>query len=890
MKRFATLALAALMASLALAQTTPVEVEADRKPSMQTHGSVLIRNAQVLTITNGTLQNTDVLIEKGKITRIGRNLSAPAGVTEINGTGKTLMPGIVDTHSHRGIDGTNEGSDSITPEASVRWAVNPTDKDVWLAAASGHTTALLLHGSANAIGGESVVVKYKYGKSVSDMIFDQAPRMLKFALGENVTRKNSSETTRYPMSRLGVETVYRRAFTEAREYKQKRDAGVKMPRDVRLDTLADILDGKIWIHCHSYRADEMLMMVRLSQEFGFKIGALQHALEAYKIAPEMAKAGVGAGMFADHWAYKMEAYDAVPFNAAICTMAGVNVSINSDGTGGYTALNIDAAKTMRFGGMSENQALAMLTINGARQLGVDQYVGSIEVGKDGDVVLWQGHPLSTYAKPVMTLIEGEVVFERKDKFGVDGIAAIKNTLDPYEYQRPPATPAPSRSYAIIGATIHTMAGNPIQNGTLVISDGRIEAVGTNVSIPGDAVRIDAKGMNVYPGFIDGGSSIGVSEISGIRQMTDATELGDIQPDLNARTGLFVESVFYGTARFNGVTNSLARPLGGRISGQAAFVQHAGFTTEEIGVGPKAALVVTFPNVTTYRDLNLDKFCCGADTWAAMGMGWLDGRVPPPSELHGHDHDHEGDHHEELEAYVTTQDELPAQIRSLQEYFDSVKEYMEDHDATDLRMEAMIPYVKGEKPVLMRVRNAASIRAAVDFGKKNGLRVILAGAEEAWLEAEMLAREKVPVIIPPAGESTLSAVTTTRAWDPYDTHIVMPGILARAGVVFGFQTEDASEAMNLPMRVGTHCAFGLKPEDALRALTINMAQILGIEKDYGTLEKGKVATLFVSTGDPLDFRSNLMYLFIGGKATPLTSKHTELRDKYMERLQMMRNNP
>lgn len=276
----------------------PTETSQDRKPKLRTGGNVFIRGGRLLTVTRGIIEKGDILVQNGKIVAIGPNLTPPAGIAIVEAGGKVVTPGIVDTHIHRGFDSTNEGTDSIVAEGRVLDVLNPDAKNVWQGAASGETTGMLLHGSANAVGAESLVVKLKHGVSPDEFAFKGAPRMIKFALGENVTRSGNATSTRFPKTRLGVEAVYRRAFTEAREYMRAQEAHAKdsskpMPRkDLRLDTLADILRRKVWIQCHGYRADEHLMLVRLSQEFGFKIGALQHAVETYKIAPEL-PVGVG---------------------------------------------------------------------------------------------------------------------------------------------------------------------------------------------------------------------------------------------------------------------------------------------------------------------------------------------------------------------------------------------------------------------------------------------------------------------------------------------------------------------------------------------------------------------------------------------------------------------
>lgn len=854
------------VATLSAAQNFPVETEASRRQVAQTNGSVFVRNATLLTVTKGVVEGGDLLVENGKIKAIGKGLTPPPGVLVIDAKGKVVTPGIVDAHVHRGIQATNEGSDSITSECRILDVLDPSAKNVWQALAGGETTGLALHGSANCIGGQSVVVKFKYGRKPSEVVVPDAPRMVKFALGENVTRSGQTTSTRFPKTRIGQQAVYRRAFTEAREFMKAWDAwekggkqGKPPRRDLRLESLADILQGKIWVQCHSYRADEMLMMVRLSQEFGFKIGALQHALEAYKIAPELAKAGVGVSMFVDNWSFKVEGYDAIPFNAAICQAAGVNVSINTDGTSGLPSIAIDGAKVMRYGGLSEEQALAMLTINPAKQLGVDHRVGSLEVGKDGDFVIWEGHPLSVYGtKVVATYIEGVPYFERKDLHGVDAVSTIKTKLDPNR-KVAPLEVHEGKAYAIVGATVYPVSGPPIPNGTVVIRDGKIQAVGAGLSAPSGTIRINGRGLNVYPGFIDAGNAMGLSEIDPIGQMNDDSELGTNQPDLIARVAVQVQSEHIPVARMGGVLASLTRPSGGAISGQASLIQHYGYTTEELDLG-RSLLAVNFPG----------------GGGGGFGIEHIDGC----------DDDRTG--YEDLLGGAVqgfggggggaTQSELEAFFKQAQEY--AAKR---GTVPVSLQMEAMLPYLERRAKVLLRVRSAASIRNAVAFAEKFNLDVVLSGAADAWKEAPLLKAKKIPVIIEPAGKSTLGANSPATEYDPYDTPFVLPHLLARAGVAFCFMSNDNSGSFNLPVRVGQSCAYGLKPEDALRALTLSAAEILGVADRLGSIEPGKTATLVLTDGDPFELTSNVVGVFVAGKMVPLESKFTRLRNQYLQRL-------
>jgi imidazolonepropionase-like amidohydrolase len=391
--------------------------------------TTLIKNATVLTVTKGTLANTDVLLQNGKIAQIGQNLAAPAGAQVIDASGKYVMPGIIDPHSHMMADAINEGSLSVTSMVRITDVLNPTEVNVYRALAGGVTTINILHGSANTIGGQNATVKLKYGRPVDEMVFPGAPPGIKFALGENVTRKNSQQPQggrprRYPSTRMGQEEVLRDAFTRAQDYKKswdeyktkvaKGDKTATPPRrDLELEPLVEVLEGKRLVHAHSYRADEMLMLLNLADEFGFKVKTLQHGLEGYKIASEIAKHGAGLSTFADSWSYKIEAYDAIPYNVAILMRHGVVATINSDSDERVRRLNIDAAKLVRYGGLTDDEALKTITYNGAIQLGVQDKVGSIEVGKDADVAIWSAHPLSVYASCETTFIDGEIFFDKK---------------------------------------------------------------------------------------------------------------------------------------------------------------------------------------------------------------------------------------------------------------------------------------------------------------------------------------------------------------------------------------------------------------------------------------------------------------------------------------------
>jgi imidazolonepropionase-like amidohydrolase len=388
---------------------------------------LLIQNATILTVSHGTIEHGSILIRDGKIAEVAQSIAKPQGAEVIDANGQFVMPGIIDCHSHIAVDGSvNEGSVSVSSMVNIADVLNPDDIDIYRDLAGGVTIANVLHGSANSIGGQTVVIKLRWGAPASRLPFEGAMPGIKFALGENPKRSNFSirgQEKRYPATRMGVEETIRAAFTEARDYKSKWDdynkrtsGGEKnlIPprRDLRLDPLVEVLEGKRYVHSHCYREDEILMLLRVAKEFGFKVRTFQHVLEGYKVADEIAASGAGASTFSDWWAYKVEAFDAIPYNAAIMTRRGVLVSINSDDAEEATHLNQEAAKSIRYGGLSREEALKMVTINPAIQLGIDKRVGSIDVGKDADLVIYNHDPLSAYAVVQKTLIDGRVYFDR----------------------------------------------------------------------------------------------------------------------------------------------------------------------------------------------------------------------------------------------------------------------------------------------------------------------------------------------------------------------------------------------------------------------------------------------------------------------------------------------
>lgn len=389
-------------------------------PPAQPH-AVVVRGATVWTEgPQGRLEDADLLVLDGKVRAVGKGLPAPAGAVVIDGRGRHVTPGIVDAHSHTAVDGSvNEATMSCSAQVRIKDVLDPFALDIYRQLAGGTTAANVMHGSANAIGGQVVTCKWRWGADPDGLLLAGVPEGIKFALGENPKQSNWSTHDRYPQTRMGVAAVIRERFVAARDYRKAWAdfaAGRRaMPprRDFQLEALLEVLDGKRLIQCHSYRQDEILALMRLAEEEGFKVKTFQHVLEGYKVADEMARHGAMASTFSDWWAYKYEVVDAIPYNGALMHERGVVVSFNSDSDDQARRLNTEAAKAIRYGGLMDEEALAFVTINPARQLGAQERIGSLEPGKDGDFVVWSGHPLLQRSVPLETWIDGRKYFDRE---------------------------------------------------------------------------------------------------------------------------------------------------------------------------------------------------------------------------------------------------------------------------------------------------------------------------------------------------------------------------------------------------------------------------------------------------------------------------------------------
>ncbi len=846
--------------ALEFVETEPyaTEIEADRKPATHTGGNAVIRGATVLTVTQGTLADASIVVRDGKIAEVGTDVKTPEGFVEIDATGLYVMPGIIDCHVHFAITrGINEATVSVTPEVRIRDVINGDDLTIYRALGGGVTCGRVLHGSANAIGGQDAVIKLRWGQPGRALILRDAPRGVKFALGENPKRS----AKRFPDTRLGVESTIRRSFDEGKMYHrlwqafaEAKSRGVNMPeprRDLRLEALADMLDGRLRIHSHCYRADEILMLLRMAESYGIRIRSLQHVLEGYKIAPEIAAHGASCSAFADWWAYKIEAYDAIPFNTPLLIEAGASVTLKSDDRELVRHLYQEAAKMLKYGALSEDEALALVTINGAKQLGLDDRMGSIEVGKDADLAIFNGHPLNGFSRCEMTLVDGEVYFERSGPHEPSGHGtplppdALRNrTIGVAE--------SPTNSYLLSGGRIVPVEGDPIEAGSILVVDGKIQAIGSaDLSAPDGTVTVDLGGLSVYPGMINAGGSLGLVEIGSVRETHDYRESGSYNADLRASVAIHADSELIPVTRVNGILSVLSQPTGGTISGQSVLMNLHGWIPPEMALVDPAAVHINFPK-GRYRS----------------GGGKTT---------------------DEQKKAIEKIDDLKNQFRQALKYAELREQANADNrpgPAPDPHLQALAPYAAGTQLVVLHANEHGDILAAIDFAEEMKLDWILADAADAWKCVEVLKEHNVKVILGPSmqlpGDKN----------DPYDAPYANAARLHDAGVPFAIKAVDsgpgsATSGRNLPYQAAMAAAYGLPADEALKAVTLYPAQLLGVDDQIGSIGVGKLANLVITDGNPLQPATRVKWLFIAGRPVAPESKHTALYAQYLGRLKQVR---
>lgn len=868
-----------------------------------TPGQVLIRNATVWTMTeSGIATRADVLIDRGKVVAVGPGLRAGAGALVIDGTGRHVTPGIVDAHSHSATEqlDLNEGVNSISSEVRVRDVLDARSPQIYQQLAGGVTVAHVLHGSGNTIGGQNAIIKYRWGVArPDDLVFEGAPPTIKFALGENPTqaafKAMPGAKLRYPSTRMGIPALLRSSFEEAAAYQKEwqryralsksAQSRVAPPRrDLRLEPLAEILEGKRAIHAHSYRADEILMLMRLSEELGFRVNTFQHVLEGYRVADELAAHGANASTFSDWWSFKSEAFAAIPYNAAILTQRGVLTSLNSDDANLARRLNLEAAKVVHYGGLSPEQALAMVTINPARQLKIDQWVGSLAPGKDADVVVWSGDPLSVYSRADLTFVDGQLRFSREAdqahralvdeararlaaEIRGDGTKAAAvapagaaapaagnpTPLNPpapaFNYRFAPLPPGPP--VAITGATVHTLEGPAIADGVVVFEGGRITAVGGPATpVPASAERVDARGKHLWPSLIHTNTVLGISEIDSVPGTVDVAETGETNADADVSQAVNAASTHFAVARSGGISHALVVPGGGLVAGTTTLLRTEGWTWEEMSAVRQHSLAIRWPEPPPPQ--------------YQIFMG-------PPKSL--------AERKKEAEDRVKTLDRLMDDA----EAYGRAKKVAEEKGRKwdfDPQLDALQPVIRGERPLWATAREKNAIEAVVGWAAKRGLRLVITDGRDAYLVAGLLAAHKVPVVL------TNIVGEPPRPDDPYDTLNALPAKLEAAGVLFaiasGTRAGGSSNARHITLFAGIAAAHGLDREAAYRSITLYPARILGLDGVLGSIAPGKSASLVLTDGDLLEPATSVEQVWIDGTRPGMDDVQKEAWRKWSAR--------
>jgi len=669
--------------------------------------------------------------------------------------------------------------------------------------------------------------------------------------------------------------MVRTSFEEAREYQRewqryrslsKRQQARTPPprRDLRLEPLVEILDGKRDIHSHSYRADEILMLMRLAEELGIRVDTFQHVLEGYRVADEMAAHGASGSTFSDWWSFKMEAFDAIPYNAAIMAERGVLTSLNSDNSDLARRLNLEAAKMLHYGGLGREAAFAMVTINPAKQLKIDDHVGSLAAGKDADVVIWNGDPMSVYSRADMTFVDGTLRFSRETDLahrarvtearerlaaelrgdtaetpasaeeaaaGAKEAPAVNPPAPPFDYRFAPGSGS-AAPVAIVGATVHTLEGPAIDNGVVVFENGRISAVGgAGTPVPGAAERIDARGKHLWPGLIHTNAVLGLSEIDSVPGSVDIAETGEINADVDVSQAVNAASTHFPVARSGGISHAVLVPGGGLVSGTTTLVRTDGWTWEEMSAVRQHSLALRWPEPPPPQ--------------YAIFMG-------PPKTL--------AEQKKEAQDRVKTLDKL---MDSAEAYGRAKRQAQATNGtwAYDAQLEALQPVVNGERPLWATAREKYAIEAVVKWAASRKLRLVITDGRDAYLVTDLLKAHQVPVVL------SNIVVEPPRPDDPYDTLNALPAKLEAAGVLFAIASTTraggSGNARHITLFAGIAAANGLDREAAYRSLTLYPAKILGLDSVLGSIAPGKSASLVLTDGDLLEASTNVEQIWIDG---------------------------
>jgi imidazolonepropionase-like amidohydrolase len=838
----------------------------------QAAAPVLIENVKILTATGTSIEQGYIFLRDGKIAKVGSG-SADAklseGSTRIDGRGKVLTPGIIDTHSHMGVyplpaasahaDG-NEATRPTTPDVWAEHSFWPQDSSLWRALSSGVTTIQILPGSANLVGGRSATLHLRPATDVASMRFPGAPQGLKMACGENPKRTYGNKSG--PSTRMGNVAGFRKIFQDAVNYrrdwenyrKKQKDGdkgeGKAPERDHALDTIVKAMNGEILVHVHCYRSDEMAIMLDLAKIYGFKIRSFHHGLEAYKLRDRLAAEDVSVSTWTDWWGFKMEAFDGVPQNIALLHAAKARAVVHSDSEEDVRHLQLEAVKAREAGRMigldaSDEEVLQWVTKNPAWALGIDQWVGTIEEGKLADVVLWDAHPFSTYAKPEKVFIMGELLFDRQQARvqisdlevglrtygladrGNQKIAQPGPGVPDAREAKPlvaPATPL-DQSFLIEDVRLETGTGQRLEGASVWVDKGLIKEINPT-TVPESLPRLKAGGRTLSPGLIEVQSQLGVLVV----EMEDAGQDHEahdaINPAFRVLDGLDPYSFRMAISRAQGITSAIVKPTGGLIAGQGHAIDLS--ATAEALTTPVPPVIYGTIRGAENR----------AQFWLKLREAFEDARL--------------------YKAAGGNRSDLAHQL-----------------SLSPLHLEALNEVLQGKMPLVLSVQSLADVQAAIRLkkdltGRGQAIQLVLSDAPEAWLAAKELTAAKIAVILTPSNQMP-------RSLDALRVRDDQAALLHEAGVDVILSTNDI-RAGRLRQEAGRAVSYAMPYQAALSAVTSVPAKVFGF-KDRGSIEPGKRADLVLWSKDPFEASSVVLKIWINGKEQSLEDRQVALARRY-----------
>lgn len=837
--------------------------ETQAKPYQMNSKPVLIQGARIITANGIIHERGNLLMANGLIQEVGtKEIKPKTDTVVIDGTGLTVTPGLIDVHSHMGVypapnldaheDG-NEMTRSVTPDVWAEHAFWPQDPDLWRALEGGITTIQVLPGSGNLFGGRSLTVKLIPELSAREMRFSGAPQGLKMACGENPKRVYREKDV---MTRMGNMIGYRKAFQTALEYardlKEGEKNGKPLKRDFVSETLVKVLEGEILVQFHCYRADDISAILDLAKEYGFSIRAIHHGLEAYKLAPRLAKENVAVATWADWWGFKAEAYDGIPQNVALLENAGGRPVIHSDSPVDIRFLNVEtgkawsAAKTLGLD-FSEDTAFSWITANPAWVIGLDDKIGTLEKGKMADVVLWDGHPFSVYSKTKMVFINGKPVFDRDKKqrprsdFEIgyndmafyDGRDFTKPTppalLQPPELPKE-AVPTTENDFDVTNVKAF-VDGKWVEDATVSVRAGKI--MGINAKATPATTVINGKGKFLTPGLIESNSYLGVYEISLDSLSQDLrTDRSKPHPDFQTEDALNPRTIRIPLKRNGGVTTSLVRIDGGIAAGMGAAF-------DMIEGGDIQSHIALYGSVDKYRDKN--HTVNRAEIWSQLR---------------------------------TLISDTILYMKNKNAYFAGNTPHLSVHYR---HLEAMIPVLKGETPWVLQADRADDIEKIIRLKEANHakglpIRFVIFGGAEAWMVADKLAQHKIPVILTPTDQTPQSFNKATARLD-------LAAYLNNKGVTILINDNNDYSTARLRQEAGMAVKYGLSTEAAMAAITETPAEVFRLNK--GKIATNMAANLVLWNADPLEPMSTPEKVWINGKDQSLSNRQQELAEKYFK---------